>query len=212
MATMAVFIALGGTAWAAATINSVDVVDDSLKSVDLKDVKGVKGADVVPDSLGGAAIDESTLQNVDARTVSDLRVRKIDFQVPHGTGPTTVLDLAGLQITAECQTFGDDLDVKAFSSKDNASVYYSAGNTDNANDADNFQDIDSDQRSDGRFDIGSPLEIENASPRFGDNTMGTLNYSAPDGSVVVAHLALDEVYSEEDVQLGCNLTGIAIGG
>ena len=42
---LALFIALGGTAWAAATINGKDVVDNSLKSVDLKDGKGVKAAE-----------------------------------------------------------------------------------------------------------------------------------------------------------------------
>ena len=51
IALLALFIALGGTAWAAATINSKDVVDNSLKSVDLKDGKGVKAADVAPGEL-----------------------------------------------------------------------------------------------------------------------------------------------------------------
>jgi hypothetical protein len=59
---------------------------------------------VANNSLAGADIDESTLQNVDAGAVRGLQVRKINFQVPYGTGPITVLDLAGLQITAECQT------------------------------------------------------------------------------------------------------------
>jgi hypothetical protein len=64
MATIALFIALGGVAWAAATIDSGDVVDNSLKSVDLKDAKGVKGADVVPDSLDGTDIEEGSLSQV----------------------------------------------------------------------------------------------------------------------------------------------------
>ena len=38
---VAVFIALGGVAWAAATINSKDVINNSLRSIDLKDGKGV---------------------------------------------------------------------------------------------------------------------------------------------------------------------------
>ena len=37
--------------------------------------------------------------------------------------------------------------------------------------------------------------------------IGTLNYSAPDGSVVVAHLALDQGAAGT-----CQLTGTAIGG
>lgn len=63
-ATIALFVALGGTAWAAATINGSDVVNNSLKSVDLKDDKGVKGADVVPDSLSGDEIHEDGLGSV----------------------------------------------------------------------------------------------------------------------------------------------------
>ena len=51
MATIAVFIALGGVTWAAATIDSGDVVNNSLKSVDLKDGQGVKAADVAPGEL-----------------------------------------------------------------------------------------------------------------------------------------------------------------
>jgi len=61
VASLALFIALGGVAWAATTINSKDVVDNSLKSVDLKDGKGVKDADVKANSLTGATIDESAL-------------------------------------------------------------------------------------------------------------------------------------------------------
>jgi hypothetical protein len=71
MATIAVFIALGGGAYAAAKIDSGDVKDNSLKSVDLKDGKGVQGADVAPDSLGGAAIDETSLGKVPSATSAD---------------------------------------------------------------------------------------------------------------------------------------------
>jgi hypothetical protein len=55
MASIAVFIALGGVAWAAANINSGDVVNNSLKSVDLKDGKGVKAADLTPSASGPTA-------------------------------------------------------------------------------------------------------------------------------------------------------------
>lgn len=57
MATVAVFIALGGGAYAAATIGSPQVVDNSLKSIDLKDNAAVTSADVRNDTLldGGLA-------------------------------------------------------------------------------------------------------------------------------------------------------------
>jgi hypothetical protein len=71
VSTLCLFILLGGVAWAAATINSKDVIDNSLKSVDLKDGKGVQGADVAPGSLGGAAIDESSLGKVPSAASAD---------------------------------------------------------------------------------------------------------------------------------------------
>jgi len=46
MATIAVFIALGGVAWAAATIDSGDVINNSLKGKDIKDHSRV---DTCPD-------------------------------------------------------------------------------------------------------------------------------------------------------------------
>ena len=169
---------------------------------------GLGGADIANDSLKGPDIAESTLENVNASTVRGLKVRKINFQVPDGTGPTTVLDLAGLQITAECQNFGDQLDVKAFTSKNDASVYYFAGFTSGADDTDEFRDIGSAGLTTGAFDIGDQIQIDNATPFSGHNAIGTLNYSAPDGSVVVAHLAFDELA----LGGGCALTGTAIGG
>lgn len=221
MSLAAVFIALGGAAYAANTVRSSDIVNGEVRTADIgnnevrsADVRddtlangGLGGVDIANNSLRGPDIAESTLQNVDAGTVGRLQVRKINFQVPYGTGPTTVLDLAGLQITAECQSFGDVLDVKAFTSKDGASAFYFAGFAGDANDADTFRDIDSDLFSNGSFFIGDQLQIDNATPIDGNNGIGTLNYSAPDGSVVVAHLALDQGQAGT-----CQLTGIATGG
>ena len=68
---VALFVSLGGVAWAAATIDSGDVQNDSLKSVDLKNDKAVKSADVVDDSLRGADIQESSLGPVPNATDAD---------------------------------------------------------------------------------------------------------------------------------------------
>jgi hypothetical protein len=48
------------------------VVNDSLKSADLKNGAAVKGADVRDDKLTGTDIEESTLDGVDAATFDDL--------------------------------------------------------------------------------------------------------------------------------------------
>jgi hypothetical protein len=92
-ATVALFIALGGTSYAVIRVDSGDVVDNSLRSADMRDnsVRGrdirdrtLHGRDVRPNGLGGGAVKESSLGRVplaaDAERVggsmaSDLRVR-----------------------------------------------------------------------------------------------------------------------------------------
>jgi hypothetical protein len=92
-ATVALFIALGGTSYAVIRVDSGDVVDNSLRSADMRDnsVRGrdirdrtLHGRDVRPNGLGGGAVKESSLGRVplaaDAErlggsTASDLRVR-----------------------------------------------------------------------------------------------------------------------------------------
>ena len=69
---VALLVALSGTAYAAATVGSGDVINDSLKSVDLKNAKAVKSADVRDDALLGADVDETSLEGVDAATFDDL--------------------------------------------------------------------------------------------------------------------------------------------
>ena len=64
MATTAFLLATSGTAYAAVSVGSDDIVDNSVKSADLKDGKAVKGADVAADSLTGDDIDELTLHGV----------------------------------------------------------------------------------------------------------------------------------------------------
>ncbi len=107
IAYLALFLSMGGTAYAAATVGSDDVINNSLKSVDLKDNVAVKSADVrddtlvggglqspdiAPDALTGADVDESTLGKVPNADTVD-RLDSSAFE-PAGTvttfGPTTV--------------------------------------------------------------------------------------------------------------------------
>jgi hypothetical protein len=64
VALISLFVALSGVAWAANTVGSGDVIDNSLLSQDLKNGAGARGVDVVDDSLTGADVDESTLGKV----------------------------------------------------------------------------------------------------------------------------------------------------
>ena len=97
VATLALVIAVaGGTAYAANTVFSSDIVNGEVKSADIgnnevrsADVRddtlaggGLGSADIAKNSFRGPDIAESALQDVDAGTVGGLRVRKINFQVP----------------------------------------------------------------------------------------------------------------------------------
>ena len=82
VAWLALFVALGGSAYAANTIGSADVINESLISEDLKNygvkradigLNSINGARIEDDSLGGADILESSLGKVgDADTVDGL--------------------------------------------------------------------------------------------------------------------------------------------
>jgi hypothetical protein len=62
VAYIALFLALAGGAVAAGTIGSGDVVNNSLKSADLKTNKGVRGSDVRNGSLGGSDVRNGSLR------------------------------------------------------------------------------------------------------------------------------------------------------
>lgn len=64
VAYLALLVATSGTAYAAATIGSADVVNESLQSVDLKNGAAVRGEDVVNETVAGRDIKESSLAKV----------------------------------------------------------------------------------------------------------------------------------------------------
>jgi hypothetical protein len=59
--TLALLIALGGGAYAMNKVNSREIVNGTIRSVDLKNRKGVHAADVKRNALRGRQIDERTL-------------------------------------------------------------------------------------------------------------------------------------------------------
>jgi hypothetical protein len=70
---LALFVALGGTGYAAATISGADIVNDTVTSQDVKN-RTLKGKDVGRDALRGAQIRESSLARVplaDSSRVAD---------------------------------------------------------------------------------------------------------------------------------------------
>jgi hypothetical protein len=72
-ATLALLIAMaGGTAYAVDKITSHDIANNSIRSIDLKNRKGVRGKDVKPGTITGRQIDEGTLS---ARSIARVAAR-----------------------------------------------------------------------------------------------------------------------------------------
>jgi hypothetical protein len=61
VATAALFVALGGSAYAVSQITSGEIKNETIKSADLRDRKAVKGPDVKRNTLGGKEIAEQSL-------------------------------------------------------------------------------------------------------------------------------------------------------
>jgi hypothetical protein len=61
MATLALLVALGGGAYAIDRVSSREIVNGTVKSIDLKNRKAVRAADVKRNGLRGSQIDEGTL-------------------------------------------------------------------------------------------------------------------------------------------------------
>lgn len=91
---IALFVAMSGTAYAATTIGSPQVINNSLKSIDLKNGKAVGGIDVIDNSLSGRDISES---DVNLSRVA-ARARSTAAQQTTGTTPVPI-PLSGASFT-----------------------------------------------------------------------------------------------------------------
>jgi hypothetical protein len=103
MATIAVFIALGGSSYAALHVGSTQIVDNSIRSKDIRDngLRGrdvrtgtIRSSDVRDDSLTGGDVLESSLgtvpsaSNVDANGVNSTAIQDGAVRAPE-LGPIT---------------------------------------------------------------------------------------------------------------------------
>jgi hypothetical protein len=113
---VALFAALSGAALAlpgTQTVNSGDVKNESLKSIDLKDNKAVASSDVIDESLTGADVAESTLGQVpnaatlSGKTASAFTSSSIYKKESPVAAGTTIGD--GTQVAAEACDPGDVL-------------------------------------------------------------------------------------------------------
>jgi hypothetical protein len=98
IATVALFIALGGTSYAVLRVDSRDVVNNSLRSRDVRDNslrsrdvrdRTLRARDVRPNALGGGAVKEGALGQVpratDAERVGGLTSQELRVRCPSDT-------------------------------------------------------------------------------------------------------------------------------
>jgi hypothetical protein len=90
MSTIAVFLALGGTAYAVATIDSADIVNNSVQSVDLQN-GGVLNADIRDSSINTAKIADGSVRAADLGngSVGPLKIQNNAVNTVH-IAPDTV--------------------------------------------------------------------------------------------------------------------------
>jgi hypothetical protein len=70
VACLALFVALGGVGYAAATIGSSAIVDNSIRSKDVRN-DNLRGKDIRADTVKGADVDESSLGKVPSAASAD---------------------------------------------------------------------------------------------------------------------------------------------
>jgi hypothetical protein len=70
VACISLFVAMGGVGYAAATIDSGDIVNNSVRSKDVRN-GDLRAKDLKPDTLGGGRIKESKLGKVPSATDAD---------------------------------------------------------------------------------------------------------------------------------------------
>ena len=137
MATMGVFLALGGVGYAAATVDSSTIVNNSIRGKDVHQ-KTLKAGDVAKNALGGGAIKESKLGQVpsaakaaDAAALGGLSPDAFErsgslvrYSFKLGAGETRELVSHGpLKLTARCIDNGPDQGGAA--NRDAARIYAS---------------------------------------------------------------------------------------
>jgi hypothetical protein len=79
LAMVALFVALGGVSYAAATIGSPQIKDNSIRSKDVRD-SNLRGKDLRPDTITGIQVDESTLEKVPSAVSADNAQNAVNAQ------------------------------------------------------------------------------------------------------------------------------------
>ena len=232
MATVAVFIALGGGAYAVSLgkndVGPREIAKNAVRSSELKN-NGVKGKDVDESSLGrvpgadfadragsaGSANTASTAASAEiagsAETANSANSAANASQV---NGLSVVKINGRLQNNELNRTVLDLAGLKLVASCPAVGSFDVVASTSKENSslygyADYPPNLDSDSfdREGGEFDTGTPVSLNTEFGNLGDPRVGGLVYEAPDGASVTVQFAADFNGTSR-----CVFTGTAIGG
>jgi hypothetical protein len=175
VASLALFVAIGGSAYATVTISGSSIANHS-----------IAGRKLINNTLTGTQIKESRLATVphaaNANTVGGITIRKV-FYAPktQSTTPTTILDLGGLVLTATCGN--GDLDVVMTSTVEHAHLASEMWNSAGDGSPDGLHHSDFGPNS--AFQFGESLGDGNA---WGETSF---TYTRGDGTIVNGQLSFD---------------------
>jgi hypothetical protein len=219
IALVALFVALGGTSYAALVVTGRNVRNGSLTGADVKtnsltgvDIRGIHGADVTNNSLTSADVAESKLGKVptaktadravsattatSASNVNGLGVRKFSLKIPSGGPEAVVAAAAGVTVRASCPAGAPA--VRATSDVNDAVISVSVVNGGNAS----FGGVDKD------FDIGQSADLD----QNADNGTGVVAYSTPTGATATASYGFASAPTFGATNAGCAVWGTIVGG
>jgi hypothetical protein len=221
---IALFVALGGVGYAAATgsINGREIKNNSVASRDLKNnsvvskdvrVSGLNGTDIRANALTGADIEESLLGKVpsasladfagaaasagNANTVGGKSVTTFSRGLPENTiTPVVLASARGFTLLAACDGSGHPK-LSVDTTRNNTRVYY-----DHIRAA---TDVHSNKRDEDVDASEPPLSIDDGA----DDGQGTLTVGTADGNALTAIFSFGDVASF-DADL-CSFVGSATG-
>jgi hypothetical protein len=175
VASLALFVAIGGSAYAAATISGSSITDHS-----------IAGRKMIDNTLTGRQIKESRLATVpravNASTVGGFTIRKVFYAPRTDTAtPTTILHLGGLVLTATCAN--GDLDVEMTSTASHAHLASEMWNSAGDGSPDGLHHSDFGPNS--AFQFGESLSDGNA---WGETSF---TYTRANGIIVNGQLSFD---------------------
>lgn len=216
--TLALFVALGGGAWAIAIgrndVGAREIARNAVGTSELKDNKA-KGSDIDESSLGSVpsaafaetanSANSATAANeaANASRVNGLSVVRINSRQLANTSAQTILDLAGLQLRASC-TAGGTLNVTAETTKANSSIYMRGTQTDTNSPANDYA-FDLENQA---FSPATPVDVDQQLGGGGNfPILGSIAFENPDGSEVTVDFVMDIINSG----VRCVVTGNAIG-